>query len=1261
MWKDYTNLSGGAGYAKVHCWGGNTGDKDYEMTQVEGESSLAYCDIDDGWTNIMFYRCGSDNALWTKTFDYNNIGSNNYFKIKNESEKDSEIDKYKWDYAQRWTPSPAIDGLLDPNNPHNQAFDGDGVFTATLDAHTTYQFKILDGSTAYGLDNNVWTSSISDYTLNSTGYDLRLCTAGAGTYTFTYNNSTHQLSVAYPIVDHPNLDYCYLIDYTSTTWSKGVYIHFKDPSTTDNIAGTTWCGTQVTNKFELGGKYYFYYSPGDYPYFNLNEKGDGTDQTGDKSANWGKYLSYNTCTPDAWDWCDFTVRIQLENKGATTTGTEYQDIVFNSAVLSDISIPAKSNYDFGGYWTVDNNGESGEMIIDADGHWIASIADYTDASKHWIHAGTSTTLYAKWNETPRTITLNVSPDGAGSISPSGSTTAYFVTPSGEITATPNPGWKFKEWQFEKVGENYTVWAADTYNSISNPIRVKATANATLTAVFEPRYCLVGGEITGTGDGGSGTESGMPGWENYNKPFNVVTNSPILATCSLTLGSNKNFYIMVRDKADGLSYGKSGGISLGDDASITFTDRDNKVLFYSNGGTNYTFKITGVDGSGRPTVSVERPHQMHFAHKRVDIDGNDYNDDLGGTLTATINGESAAHEQWFDYGSDVVWTATAETGYSLIWYTDNAYSNAMNPQPDALWPDPDITHDENIYAKFTEKATTVTISANNTRGGSITVGGSAFTWGSTKTAGVTTQRALVVTPSTGYNFTGWTLSSTPDFELQDKDSETDTEVTLAGLGNGSTGTLTANFAAKTYTVTLNDDQGGAHNGSATATYHTTTLSVSTHAEIDGWMRLGYWNTSGIKVTDGNGSLIANVENYTNSSGEWIYDGDVTLYAHWYRIVTLDKNGGTAKGSIGVDYKGLTSSLTKPTRSGYSIEGFYAEAGCTTKVMNPDGSLLKNVSGYTDSDGKWINKTVDKLYAKWIFIIYRTGDKSDDPRAQSTDVESYDGGTISEAIEYRMKVHTLDQWTSLCLPFTVNAVKVWDPADGPAYFDIVPYYRTGGKFYNGHYIIRTPKTATDLAIAEFDQWDDPTSATGYVPAANTPYIIQWHDDYFLNKYISFFGAAGQEIPTSMTVGAAPLSDNVVNVYGNDAMVSGSVAGAYMLEGDYGSDGAWLRLGDASAARTVLPFECYIRANSTTTTRYRILRRGAVPDDTPTGWDDVINAEPKTDIMVYTITGFPVARYYDCSFTEAAQRLHREQGEGIYILRSANESVKLMVGGQ
>ena len=128
----------------------------------------------------------------------------------------------------------------------------------------------------------------------------------------------------------------------------------------------------------------------------------------------------------------------------------------------------------------------------------------------------------------------------------------------------------------------------------------------------------------------------------------------------------------------------------------------------------------------------------------------------------------------------------------------------------------------------------------------------------------------------------------------------------------------------------------------------------------------------------------------------------------------------------------------------------------------------------------------------------------------------------------------------------------------------------------------------------------------------------------------------------------------------MPSGTVRDAYLLEPDYGPSGAWLREA-VGTNRTVLPFECFIRANDATTTRYRILRRGATPDDTPTGWEVVMDSEPMTAITVYTLTGIPVARYDGCSFAEAARRLNAEQAGGIYILRSENESVKLMIGGQ
>lgn len=1006
----------------------------------------------------------------------------------------------------------------------------------------------------------------------------------------------------------------------------------------------------------------------------------------DDSGNW-------TCSAASTLYAHWTPKlytIRLQGMEADGGNVPIDVDVTYDGVLSQVTPHTKTNYTFDGYWVRNESTLALEtQLIDANGNWIKDVAGYTGydgaGNPTWIH-DFAISLYAKWDEDLHDVTIAVYPPDAGVVQVSGETVSSvsdvgYVTHSPVLTAVPtNAAWVFKEWRVSD--ETKLHLDLTNYSLYGENMEITATDDEqTLTAVFEPRYYLVGGEITGTGDGGSGTESGMPGWGNYNKPFNLVTNSPILATCSLTLGTNKNFYIMVRDKADGLSYGKSGGKSLGDDASITFTDQDNKVFFYSNGGTNYTFKITAVDGSGRPTVSVERPHQMHFAHKRVDIDGNDYNDDLGGTLTATINSESAIDEQWFDYGSDVAWTATAETGYSLTWYTDNAYSNAMNPQPDASWNDPGITHDENIYAKFTEKATTVTLS--NDGHGHVEIGGATV---ANTTVGVTTTRELTAVPNEGYMFSSWTETAKTDYTTS---STSTNPTTLRGGGSGTASqTLTANFTHRWALKAESDGWGSAEFiignisvvGGKTIGYVDISLAANTNYQFTMKDLL----TSDIYKNNNTAVQYMTYTNHTN----WGFGTDKTVNCG---ITTAGK--GTYKFIFNITDKTMT--VIYP--ASYQVNYGSSVGGSVTSVKDGDNNDVPN-GGYVCNGGRvtytaaanayytfvgwcnnetygapfntelsWTNSNVTETqnsFAKFKstnFVIYRSGDMAEDDRAALDDVESYDGGTISEAIEFRMKVHTLDQWYSLCLPFTVNAVKVWDDEDNE-YYNIEPYYRTavGEPLQGGYYIIRTPSSTTDFPIANFNDWRDPTSPTGYVPTKNTPYIIQWHMSYFSGKYISFFGATGQEID-EFTAGTAPSADNVVNIYGNNAMVSGSVAGAYMLEPDYGSDGAWLRLEDASASRTVLPFECYILASVPTRTRYRVIRPGMPTDDTPTGWDDVVNTEPRTDIMVYTITGFPVARYSDCSFAEAARRLKTGHGEGIYILRSGNESVKLMVGGK
>ncbi len=1161
----------------------------------------------------------------------------------------------------------------------------------------------------------------------------------------------------------------------------------------------------------------------------------------------GKWIKGDATTLYAkWEANTYTVRFENLGADAGHKGSLDTIVTFNDTInmKGGIEVPSKTHYEFGGYYISTDKGATltNIQIIDANGNWNKGVTGYTgtkDDVASWVCAA-DTVLYAKWTEHQYAITVAV--EGSGSVNVGSSTTAKYVTASSDITATPSVGWIFKEWQFSHEGEDYDVYVSDrsTYHSTDATIRILADHDGTLTAVFVPRYYLVGGEIMSGEDAtGTGTSSGMPGWDNYIDPFNVQSAS--LATCSLTLEANKHFFIMVRDRANGLSYGKSGE-TLDDNETLTFTDQDNRVMFHSNGGTAYTFKITAINGDGRPTVSVERPYQVNVGRKRVDIDGNDHDDNTGGTvaMSKTSGGDAVANGAWVPYGTSVKYDASAEIGYSLAWFTGSDYSSQFST--DATFYHI-ATSTGNGYAKFTEKYTTVTISTNNSAAGSITVGGSAFTWGNTKTAGVTTKRALVVSTNTGYNFTGWALSSTPDFELQDKASDTDKEVTLAGLGgtNGSTGTLTANFTAKTYSVKLNNDHGGesSDDGTATATYDATSLSSITHAKFSGWTLLGYWNSSAVQVANADGSLIANVDGYTGAGGKWTNDAGeaVNLWAHWSRSVTLDDNGGSADGSVTVTYKGTAATPSAPTKTGYHVEAYYAEEGCThkvmetdgtlvnysgyvtegkwtktdattlyakwepntytvtlhndhggessddgtatatydatslssithaqfegwtllgywnssavqvadangdlkasvstftdsdgkwtntdnaevwahwsrtitlddnveqrhngsvsvtykgaaashsapasrtgytlagyyddaagtTKVMNANGTLVSGVSGYTDGSGNWTHKTAATLYAKWTsdhFIIYRTGDKDDDPRKLGTDVESYAGGTLDQSIEFRMKVRDLDMWYTLCLPFTVSAVMVWDEEDGQ-YYDIEPYYRTevGATLNGGHYIIRTPKQTTDLLISEFGDWRDPTYADGYKPTANTPYIIQWHNSYFLNKYVSFFGATGQAIPTSFTAGAAPSADNVVNVHGNNSMKSGSVAGAYLFEADYGN-GAWLRSENVNEARMINPFECYVRASSGTTGRFLVIRRGMTIEDTATARDDVLNSETKEHILVYSLSGICVTQLHDCSLTEAGQRLSESLSEGLYILYAGNESVKLMVGGK
>ena len=107
-------------------------------------------------------------------------------------------------------------------------------------------------------------------------------------------------------------------------------------------------------------------------------------------------------------WTANTYTISLNNQSATSAGSTSISVTYDDDEnLSDepaITVPTKTCYTFGGYYTAVDGG--GTQIIDADGNVNASVSGYTDASKNWKYAN-DLTLYAKWTQT--NLALNKTP------------------------------------------------------------------------------------------------------------------------------------------------------------------------------------------------------------------------------------------------------------------------------------------------------------------------------------------------------------------------------------------------------------------------------------------------------------------------------------------------------------------------------------------------------------------------------------------------------------------------------------------------------------------------------------------------------------------------------------------------------------------------------------------------------------------------------------------------------------------------------------
>lgn len=409
---------------------------------------------------------------------------------------------------RKYTEGYAIVGEMNDWMPMANMMSGASTtktVSMTLDANKSYAFKVADG-----YDDNWWGYSDTDYKLTyagqstsyellqSTGHNMLLfTTTTSGTYTFTWNTSTQELSVTYPAVTHPSSDYIYFLN--NQGWDPVAGHAFNGSSGNT----TVWGFNPALGSFNFDGTTYYYMATGDHTGAIFGQGIDDSHKTADLTVSAGRAKYYNKTNTS---WNNFTATLTLSTSQGETTNPSPTSITVTYNATTNINTdvistsPAKTGYAFGGYYT--NVAGGGTQIITTSEKIPSALAGYTSSGK-WIKTGTSvsSTLYAKWTQditlnqnsattngsTSLAATYNATLSTAGITNPSrtGYTFAgWATTANGTVVINPNgtvntvADWTdgSKKWIHAGASTLYAKWTVNPYR-----VDVASVAHATISA------------------------------------------------------------------------------------------------------------------------------------------------------------------------------------------------------------------------------------------------------------------------------------------------------------------------------------------------------------------------------------------------------------------------------------------------------------------------------------------------------------------------------------------------------------------------------------------------------------------------------------------------------------------------------------------------------------------------------------------------------------------------------------------------------------
>ena len=392
------------------------------------------------------------------------------------------------------------------------------------------------------------------------------------------------------------------------------------------------------------------------------------------------------------------------------------------------------------------------------------------------------------------------------------------------------------------------------------------------------------------------------------------------TATLGTGANVSYITAARTATTTL---KVGDVETGYQFDGWYTAATGGTQLSSS--TTYTYYPTAAT-----TVYARFSTKQHTVLFDVHSSGH-------GSLTAKVGETSISSGNKVNYGSTIVFTATPSTGYQIEgWYSNSACTEPIDNGTNDTYT-VTITGGTNVYVKFEA------IPANS-HNITYTAQGTGWTYGAKPTSAEEREKVIFeVFPTTGYGVT--VKSDGPEL------GRNGNEYSFEMPGKDVAITVIAEEILSTITIVANPEKGGTLtvDGVDFASGNTVQVGVSTAKTVTANPNPGYgvnaWAVSSRDIVKASGGTTVTLT--ADGSGR-----EGTLYANFGILtydITYNLDGGTNHVDNLTNYTIETPTITlkEPTKTGYTFNGWYSEAGFTNNVT-------EIATGSTD------NKT---FYAKW----------------------------------------------------------------------------------------------------------------------------------------------------------------------------------------------------------------------------------------------------------------------------------------------------------